>query len=237
MCIRDRIHCTTQPSRQTSNFRFFFSWSFIYCKKEEFNTSRHPNETRFNARFSLGTTNCFHRHLPQAHLLAMSLNKIKQSCESPNLTTSDEWKHKTKLKYFQSLLHHYSSCHNNITESYHLRFRSWCFDCIVLVFIRWCGQLVNFVSKWLSVFFIGCEQYSSADHTGNNLLAEQCPVHRIPNHKQSLWYRWRTSMFIWEAWHTTKKGGINVASLHRIHKLALTNTSTKKTSATKKMHL
>ena len=34
---------------------------------------------------------------------SMSLNKIKQSCESPNLTTRDEWKHKTKLKYFQSL--------------------------------------------------------------------------------------------------------------------------------------
>ena len=57
------------------------------------------------------------------------------------------------------LLHHYSRSQNNIIESYHLRFRSWCFDCLVLVFIRWCGQLVNFVSKCLSA--IDCEQYSS----------------------------------------------------------------------------
>ena len=118
-------------------------------------------------------------------LFKMSRHKIKQEdtnlpSESSNLKHLRWLKTQNKIKIFsnftnhtvqysiftiinmKALLHHYTRSHNNIIESYHLRFRSWCFDCLVQVFIRWCGQLVNFVSKCLSV--IGCEQYSSRPH-------------------------------------------------------------------------
>ena len=83
------------------------------------------------------------------------------------------------------------------------------------------------------VWIIGCEQYSSEDHTGNNLLEEQCPVHRIPNHCDID----GGALCLYGKPDTPQRKEVFVASLHRIHKLALTNTSTKKSSATKKMHL